>query len=167
MTSALRSTCPVRSRCRGAVLILLMFCMALFLLSEQLYRLRPEVLLLDRAEKTVAALSEARRLLIARAVMDIDRPGSLPCPDADANGSADLFAGNDCPKYLGRFPWRTLASGKLTDAEGELLWYALSRNYRDHNSAQPIHIDLAAQLQAGAVDDVVAVVLAPGAPLPG
>lgn len=148
-------------------MILLVFFIALLLLNYQFYRLRPEALLLERAEHTVAAMSEAKQLLIARAVQDKDRPGSLPCPDADANGSADLFAGNDCPKYLGRFPWRTLASGKLTDAQGELLWYALSRNYRDDDSAQPIHINLAAQLQADSVDDVVAVILAPGHALPG
>ncbi|MBU3735916.1 MAG: hypothetical protein FGM62_02955 [Methylobacterium sp.] len=159
-----RRTYP--TRCRGAALILLVLVLVFFLLGYQIHQLRPEMVSLQRAEKTASALSEARQLLMARAVLDADRPGSLPCPDADANGSADLFAGNDCPQYLARFPWRTLGSGKLTDADGELLWYALSRNHRDDDSAQPLHLNLPAQLRAGAVDDVVAVVVAPGAPLP-
>lgn len=166
MTPAPGSRRTYNTRCRGSALILLVFVLVLFVLGHQIHQLHPEMVSQQRAEKTATALSQARRLLMARAMLDPDRPGSLPCPDADGNGSADLFAGNDCPQYLARFPWRTLGGGKLTDADGELLWYALSRNHRDDDSAQPLHLNLTAQLRAGTVDDVVAVVVAPGAPLP-
>src|SRR6185436_7903320 len=103
--------------------------------------------------------------LIARAVADANRPGSLPCPDADGDGDAELFSGNDCPKYIGRLPWQTLGLPDLRDAEGERLWYVLSPSHRDHPTAQPINSDTAGMINVvgGApATDVVAVVIAPG-----
>ena len=47
--------------------------------------------------KTRAALDYARQALIGRAIGDANRPGSLPCPDLDDDGSAELFVGSACP----------------------------------------------------------------------
>src|SRR5215813_8083879 len=63
---------------------------------------------IESDKKTAAALKQARDALIGRAAADQTIPGSLPCPDTDDDGSAELFAGNQCPAYLGRLPWRTL-----------------------------------------------------------
>jgi len=41
--------------------------------------------------RTRNALEQARQALIGRAVADATRPGSLPCPDTNDDGSADLF----------------------------------------------------------------------------
>jgi len=85
--------------------------------------------------KTRLALTMARDALIGRAASDASRPGSLPCPDADDDGVAELFAGIDCPSYIGRLPWKTLGLPDLRDDAGERLWYALAPAFRDDSSA--------------------------------
>lgn len=123
-------------------------------------------------QRTRAVLEEARQALIGRAVSDANRPGSLPCPDGDDDGSADLFIGSACPAYIGRLPWRSLGIGDLRDEHGERLWYALSPAFRDHPLAPDINSDTRGTLTvysgvAGAplVSDAVAVVFAPGTAL--
>ena len=98
-------------------------------------------LALRRDQNTAAALAQAKQALIGRAVSDVNRPGSLPCPDTDDDGSAELFAVNDCPSYIGRLPWKTLGLPDLRDSGGERLWYALSNKFRDHPTAEPINSD--------------------------
>lgn len=112
-------------------------------------------------------LAEAKAVLIGRAIMDSNRPGSLPCPDADDNGSADLFAGNRCPNYIGRFPWRTLGIPALQDGNGEALWYTLSTNYRDHSAVMPLNSAVAGLLSVDAKNDVVAIIFSVGVSLAG
>ena len=85
---------------------------------------------------TRRAFAEAKEALIGRAAADDNRPGSLPCPDTDDDGSAELLVGINCPSYLGRLPWRTLGLPDLRDESGERLWYALSPRFRDDNSVQ-------------------------------
>lgn len=125
-------------------------------------------------QRNRAVLEHARQVLIGRAVADANRPGSLPCPDGDDDGSADLFVGSACPSYLGRLPWRTLGIGDLRDAQGERLWYALSPSYRDHPSAPPLNSDTKGTLSVFSNSDAtaitrqgVAVIFAPGLALPG
>jgi len=92
----------------------------------------------------------------------------LPCPDLDNDGVADLFAGNNCPGYVGRLPWRTLGLPDLRDGSSERLWYALSPNFRDHPSAQPLNSESSGQLAVTGntpAANVIAIVFAPGAPL--
>lgn len=118
-----------------------------------------------REAETQRALSEAKEALLARAVTDLNRPGSLPCPDLDGDGDADLFYGTECPSYLGRLPIRTLGLPRLPDAYGERLWYAVSRNFRDSQAAQPINAATPATLSiGGGVADIAAVIVAPGPP---
>ncbi len=134
-------------------------------------------------KKTASMLGQARDALMGRAIQDVGRPGSFACPDIMTNisnnvpndGIADLLSGNDCPAYAGRLPWRTLDLPDLRDASGERLWYVLSRNFRDDDSAQPINSDTKGTLTVYAQDGVtsltppgseaVAVVFAPGVAL--
>jgi hypothetical protein len=123
-------------------------------------------------QRTRAVLEEARHALIGRAVSDANRPGSLPCPDGDDDGSADLFIGSACPTYIGRLPWRSLGIGDLKDEHGERLWYALSPAFRDHPLAPDINSDTRGTLSVYGgvqgvplVSDAVAVVFAPGTAL--
>ena len=123
---------------------------------------------------TSAILAEARDALIGRAAADNNRPGTLPCPDISTNipgtnvpndGIADLLSGNECPSYIGRLPWRTLGLSDLRDASGERLWYALSRNFRDDDSAQPINTNTAGTLSITGkltASNVIAIIFAPG-----
>jgi len=122
----------------------------------------------DRLRVTNAAITKAKEALVARAVTDDNRPGSLPCPDTDDDGVAQLFAGNQCPNYVGRLPWRTLELPDLRDAEGERLWYVLSPTHRDHSAAEPINSNTAGAITvSGATPSaqVLAVLISPGRPL--
>jgi hypothetical protein len=122
----------------------------------------------DRLRVTNAAFAKAKEALIARAVADNNRPGSLPCPDTDGDGAAELFAGNQCPSYVGRLPWRTLQLPDLRDAEGERLWYVLSRTHRDHSAAEPINSNTAGEITVNGATpstQVLAALISPGRPL--
>ena len=122
----------------------------------------------NRYDVTKKALVEAKDALVARAVADDNRPGSLPCPDTDDDGDAELFAGTECPAYIGRLPWKTLGLPDLRDGNGERLWYVLSRNFRDHPSAEPINSNTVAPLSVTGTEpaaNVMAALIAPGAPI--
>ena len=122
-------------------------------------------------ERTRIALSQAKQALIGYAVTYPDNvnstegPGYLPCPDTDNNGEAE----GNCSfpnTVIGRFPYKTLETEELTDASGQRLWYALSENFRyglyktvPLNSESPS----SAQLLVNGIDDIVAVIIAPGA----
>lgn len=122
--------------------------------------------------RTRAALEEAKQALVGRALADANRPGSMPCPDGDDDGSADFFVGSACPSYIGRLPWRTLGIGDVRDDAGERLWYALSPAFRDHPSAPPLNSDSRGSLTVYSnhserivTTQGVAVIFAPGAAL--
>lgn len=117
--------------------------------------------------KTEESLAIAKDALIGRATSDDNRPGSLPCPDTNGDGVAESFLGNDCPAYTGRLPYKTLKTGELRDASGELLWYTLSPSLRDHPYASPINPNTPATLNLDAVPNIAAIIIAPGPPLPG
>jgi hypothetical protein len=131
----------------------------------------------ERERKISAVLAHAKQALIGRATVDASLPGSLPCPDLITNiagsnvpddGIADLFAGSNCPSYVGRLPWRTLGLADLRDADGERLWYALSPNFRDFASQVMINDATGGTLSisgSSALINVVAIIFAPGAPL--
>ena len=119
----------------------------------------------DRTTST--ALAQAKEALLGRAASDDNRPGSLPCPDTDNDGDSEMFAGVNCPAYVGRLPWRTLHVPEVLDGNGERLWYALSTNLRDHPSAQPINAQLVAQLSLDGRPNVAAIIFSAGASLAG
>lgn len=130
----------------------------------------------ERERKISAVLARAKQGLLGRATVDVSLPGSLPCPDlvthiagnVPDDGIADLFAGTNCPSYVGRLPWRTLGLPDLRDPDGERLWYALSPNFRDYASHVLINDTTAGTLSisgSSTLNNVVAVVFAPGAPL--
>jgi len=119
----------------------------------------------DQDRRTAWALGLAREALIARAATDATSPGSLPCPDTNNDGSAELFVGVNCPAYIGRLPWKTLGLPDLRDGYGERLWYALSPNFRDNLAFAPINSDTAGQLTLtglAPINNVVAIIFSPG-----
>ncbi len=126
-----------------------------------------------RDKITAAALAQAKDALIGYAVQDMNRPGKMPCPDSNNNGTVDIFSGDDCPSYIGRLPWKTLDLPDLHDGNGERLWYAMSRNFRDRVSAQPINSDTQGMLTVYATDktllanQAVAIIFSAGDTLPG
>lgn len=131
---------------------------------------------LRRDKDVAAALAQAKQALIGRAVADATRPGSLPCPDIDNDGSAEstVAYGGVCPTYIGRLPWKTLALPDLRDASGERLWYALFPAFRDHASAGMLDVDTKGGLTVYqdstatlVTAQAVAVIFAPGPAVAG
>ena len=125
-------------------------------------------------KKTADALAQAKDVLIGRAVSDDNRPGSLPCPDTDDDGTAELFSGSSCPSYIGRLPWRTLGLPEPRDAGSERLWYMLSSRFRDNAAIEPLSTDTLGNVTVYSgnsstllTTQAVAVVFAPGGPLGG
>jgi hypothetical protein len=122
----------------------------------------------SRHEQTARAMGMIREALIARAAADLNRPGSLPCPDYNGDGIAD---GSLCTSpYIGWLPWATLDLPDLRDASGARFWYALAAEYRDHSAAGVLnsetylsHLSVSGSPSAS---NVVAIIFAPGSPLP-
>ena len=129
---------------------------------------------------TVEALAQARRALIGYAVSYPDGdgvrsankgPGRLPCPDRagySAQGVAESIA--DCRaannRETGLLPYRTLGLTDLRDGTGAPLWYAVAENYRSMADG-PLNSATPAALTVDTTDEVVAVIIAPGAQLAG
>lgn len=103
--------------------------------------------------------------------LNCPRPGDLPCPDQNNDGTAETSCNNDSA-LLGRLPWKTLGLGDLRDAAGERLWYAVSKMYKNNTRQRPLNLDTpggislrdgSGQLSfdASQARGVVAVVIAP------
>ncbi len=110
-------------------------------------------------------------------------PGHLPCPDTGSalghEGSEAGTCGAKGVTVIGHFPWRSLGVPPPRDGSGECLWYAVSGQYKSNPKADLLNPDIPGQFQildqdgtriiAGATpqDRPVAVLFAPGPPLPG
>lgn len=150
---------------KGAALMMMLLVFILVLTAYILQKLSPTNINLERSQKTQQALLHAKSALLGRAILDDNRPGSLPCPDTNNDGSPELFHGNRCPSYIGRFPWRTVGIPALEDADGEALWYTLSSNYRDHSAIMPLNSNSQGLLSVDTKTDIVAIIFSVGAPL--
>jgi hypothetical protein len=124
-----------------------------------------------------AVLNEAKAALIGYAINfpeidaisgtdPINGPGYLPCPDRDNDGDTDAGScssgGNTT---IGRFPYKTLDVSELRDSSGARLWYALSDNYRNNPQLEPLNSEIPGQLTVDGNGDIVAVIIASGAPI--
>lgn len=97
----------------------------------------------------------------------INGPGYLPCPDINNNGRAGGSCSSSGRTTIGRLPYKTLEVSELTDSTGARLWYVLSDNFRNNPALEPLNSDTAGQLSVDGGTDVVAVLIAPGAPVGG
>lgn len=119
-------------------------------------------------EETYKSLERAKQSLIGYALTTPERsgavprpgPGYLPCPDTDNDGSANTPCGAGS---IGRLPYATLEEDVLIDDSGEVLWYALSDNFRFNPALfTPMNSETAGQLTVDGQGDIVAVIIAPG-----
>jgi len=183
-------TLPGR-RQRGAALLIMLL---LIVLGGAALFSRDLVLQLagaGRARANAQLLAEAKAALLAYATTrDATHPGdlgSLPCPDMDATGllaegeAHELLCGLKHQSVLGRFPWRTLGIDPGRTRGGECLWYAVSGSWKAAGLAKPdmLNEDSSGQFRvlaadgttviagAAAAERPVAVLIAPGQPLPG
>lgn len=164
-----------RGKQHGAALLVMLVILVIGASAVLITSLSTTALKNARQKTTSDALAQAKDALIGRAISDSNMPGSLPCPDTNDDGSAELLSGNDCPSYIGRLPWKTLGLPDLRDGSGEHLWYALSPAFRDDNSAQPLNSNTKGTLLVYNADGVsqqtqtgysaVAVIFSPGSPL--
>ena len=158
---------------RGGALLVMLVILVIGITTAFVTSLSSAAISNQRNLSTAEALAQAKEALIGRALNDDNLPGSLPCPDTDNNGSAELLSGNACPSYIGRLPWRTLRLPDLRDGSGERLWYALSPNFRDDDSVRPLNSDTLGMLSLddpsgnSIASNIIAVILAPGATLGG
>lgn len=124
----------------------------------------------QRAQRTAAAsvaLGQARGLILARALSDTNRPGTVPCA-APGTGGKGTFHGDDCDAASGRLPYRTLSTPPLRDAGGAQLWYVLDPSLRDRASQEPINPERkSGALTVNGKDHFGAVLIAPGDALSG
>jgi hypothetical protein len=121
------------------------------------------------------------------------RPGDLPCPADNLLGNKAAACGNQPGTTgqtlrLGRLPWKSLGLSELRDDSGEPLWYAVSSHFKENSRIDRLNSDTMRLQAAGAfvatagsitVRDatgnvlfdgaagtgVVAVIIAPGAPI--
>jgi hypothetical protein len=132
-----------------------------------------------REDHDQAVLRQARDALIAYSALRPNRPGALPCPDANNDGDSEGAACGLPSTRTGRLPWRTLGLPDLRDSAGETLWYAVSRCFlerpygtdlADCPNGYRINSDLRGGLSVTGLapqNEVVAIIFAPGAALGG
>jgi hypothetical protein len=166
----------VRQRGQAALIILLLVVIGV---SALVYTMAgPAKLAIARDNATAAALAQAKDALIGYAAGHSTRPGVLPCPDNDNDGSADAPCGALGVTAVGRLPWKTLGLPDVRDGYGECLWYAVSANFKNSGASGPatLNSDSAGTLvvndTSGAPvysgsNSALALVIAPGAALAG
>jgi hypothetical protein len=132
-------------------------------------------------DRNAAVLKQAKEALIAWIATkaleaDENNPGRLPCPEAEAyvgNAACEGIAGPGICEAIsaptcsmvGRLPWRTLGLDKLTDADGQHLWYVVSPGWSLTNSSSLLTINSGSPGQItldGEAGAAVALIIAPG-----
>ncbi len=159
---------------RGAAMLILMMIVMLGLITLFTFRMDRKGPELDADRKTALALAQAKEALLGYAAKDTNHPGSLPCPDANDDGTSDIsdYAGPNCRAPVGRLPWRLLRLPDLRDGSGERLWYAVSPVF-NANSGTKLNSTYSGQItikdgsgiityNASTSTGVIAVVIAPG-----
>lgn len=162
---------------RGFVLMAALLLLGLVSMAVLLSSLSSTEAATQQALRTQLALKEAKEAVLGYILLDDPdpettlKPGSIPCPDLDNDNDNDFSdnIGASCSltgTYVARFPGKNFRTGELRDASNEKLWYAVSPAFRTTTSAA-INSSTPAELRIDSQGEYVAVVIAPGAPLPG
>lgn len=173
-----------RRRQSGVALLAMLTLLTLFglyLFVGQLSAMQPR---LAREQEAATALAEARAALIGDAISwpSIYDAGYLRMPDLGSRSgvitegeASTTFPGDGKDlSVLGKFPWNTLHSTVLRDAQGGCLWYAVSGRFKkDAFKTDQLNWDTLGQIDI--VDgsnnviasNVAAVLVAPGRALDG
>jgi len=126
---------------RGQALLVLLVLLALGSAAAFYAFISPASTTIERDKITAAALAQAKAALIGYAVgvnlSSGGRPGDLPCPDTNDSGQSGGSCGNAAgttgqTSRIGRLPWKSLGLPDLRDGDGERLWYAVSRNFKNN-----------------------------------
>lgn len=128
-------------RQRGQALLVLLILLVLGGGAAFYFFLSPNSAAIEKDKITAAALAQAKAALIGYAagvtLSGASRLGDLPCPDTDDSGQSGTSCGNAAgttgqTSRIGRLPWRSLGLPDLRDGDGERLWYAVSRNFKNN-----------------------------------
>lgn len=181
---------------RGAALLLILVVLLAGVLYGLLLGLNEATATapIQRSQQNAEVLRQAKEALIAYAVQRPDPttlpfgahgPGHFPCPDRNNDGFSDGVACGSATTRIGRLPWRSLGLPDVRDATGERLWYAVSRCFLERPlgtdmtpppdpppcpTGYRVNSDVPGQLRLiglAPAQNVVAVILAPGAPIAG
>jgi hypothetical protein len=125
---------------RGAALIIFAVIFALAATAFLVSSLDGTSIRIERDKITAATLAEAKVALIGFAT-NFRRPGALPCPDTNNDGSSDTNGNIGCYSNIGRLPWKSLALDDLRDGNGDRLWYSVSPNFRNVPSTTILNSD--------------------------
>ena len=158
---------------QGAALLALMLALIAGSSWLLLSGLNGHAQLYNRRAGSALALNHAKQALLFYAMNYPDLranpekgPGFLPCPDRNNDGRPETNCAASTGTTLGRLPFTILGLDDPRDSSGERLWYALSPQFRNVQSNHAvINSETPGQLSVDGNDDVVAVVLAPGAPV--
>jgi hypothetical protein len=156
----------------GSVLLMVLLLVTGFTACLLVHKLSAGMILAAREYRTTVALNRAREALIGYAVSYPDKinpdygPGYLPCPDRNNDGATDpggcSLSGHTS---IGRFPYKTLELEHLRDGQGETLWYVVADNFRNNPKLEPLNSDITGNLVVDTMNDIAAIILAPGPPL--
>lgn len=125
---------PCLRKQRGAALMVMLVIIIIGSAAFLVSALSRAGLQIERDKITADALAQAKDALVGYASSvtltssGSARPGDLPCPDINNDGSADTPCSGNA---LGRLPWKTLGLSDLRDSSGERLWYAVSTNFKN------------------------------------
>ena len=125
----------VRTLQQGQAAIILLLLVGLGVIALVYGMATPAKESIEKDKRTAAALVQAKEALLGFAAgIDLTatgapRPGDLPCPDFDNDGTADTPCAGGA---LGRLPWQRLGLPDLRDGDGERLWYAVSSNFKNN-----------------------------------
>lgn len=142
---------------KGAALILMAFIIGLAVTAYLLHALDPQRVRIAQEKKTVESLNAAKQALIAWSVSHPFHPGQMPFPDRGTgggyDGKSDCNPPNNNPlQYsflIGQLPIygqtnpcvspQTGIGGNFQDAQGNRLWYAVSRNLTRKYETNPLN----------------------------
>ena len=124
---------PAGAKQRGAALMVMLVIMVMGIAAVLVSSLSSSALQIERDKITADALAKAKEALIGFSTSvnlfsGSARPGDLPCPDTNNDGSANTPCSGNA---IGRLPWKTLGLSDLRDGNGERLWYAVSANFKN------------------------------------
>ena len=159
--------------CKGAALLAFMLALIAgsgWLLLSDLNR---QAQATTRRVSSALVLNQAKQALLSYAMNYPDLranpekgPGFLPCPDRNNDGRPESNCAASTGTTLGRLPFAILGLDDPRDGSGERLWYAVSPGFRNTQSNHAlINSETPGQFSVDGMDDVVAVVMAPGAPV--
>ncbi|VAW78159.1 hypothetical protein MNBD_GAMMA15-1187 [hydrothermal vent metagenome] len=165
---------PSAGKQRGAALLIFVIALVMAASYALLKKVNQVPSDASRDTYSMQQLKIARDALRGYALHGLDpvtatvQPGRLPCPDYGTSGNLDGIS-DPCiivGTYVrpGRLPWRTLGLAELRDGDNEPLWYVPDIQFNGSvaiNSSS----DVTTLRVNASVDDIIAIVLSPGAVL--